>query len=80
MIAAARLLEAQVHNPAQLQTIAAAGTPITEADLKACLALLEESLSARVDVTGDGPVRIVKGPKFVDILLECALPKPDAVG
>jgi hypothetical protein len=48
--------------------------------LKACLALLEESLSARVDVTGDGPVKIVKGPKFADILLECALPKPDAVG
>jgi AIPR protein len=80
MIAAARLLKAQVHNPAQLQTIAAAGTPITEADLKACLALLKKSLSARGDETGDGPDKIVKGPKFVDVLLECALPKPDAAG
>jgi hypothetical protein len=80
MIAAASLLGAQVHNPVQLQSIAAAGTPITEVDLKARLALLKESLSARVDETGDGPDKIVKGPRFVDILLECALPNPDAAG
>lgn len=60
MIAAARLLKAQAHNPAQLQAIAASGTTITEADLKGCLAVLGESLSARVDATGDGPDKIVK--------------------
>jgi hypothetical protein len=80
MIAAANLLGARVHNPVQLQSIAAAGTPITEVDLKARLALLKESLSARVDETGDGPDKIVKGHRFVDILLERALPNPDVVG
>lgn len=78
MIAAARLLKAQVHNPAQLQTIAASGTTITSTDLTECLEVLRESLSARVDETGDGPDKIVKGPKFVDLLLERALPKPNA--
>lgn len=77
MIAAARLLQARVHNPAQLQTIAAAGTPITEVDLKASLALLQKSLSARVDTTGDGPDKIVKGPRFIEVLLECALSTQD---
>ena len=77
MIAAARLLKAQVHNPAQLQIIATSGTAITEADLKGCLADLQESLSARVDETGDGPDKIVKGPKFVDFLIERGLLKPD---
>lgn len=80
MIAAARLLKAQVHNPAQLQTIAASGTTITEADLMECLAVLKESLSARINETGDGPDKIVKGPRFVDFLLERALPKPEAEG
>jgi hypothetical protein len=77
MIAAARLLGAQVHNPMQLQPIAVAGTRIAEADLDACLAVLKKSLSARVEETDDGPDKIVKGPRFVDVLLECAVPKPD---
>lgn len=78
MIAAARLHEARVYNPAQLQTIAADSTPIAEADLAVCLTLLQESLGARVDETGDGPDKIVKGPAFVDVLLERTLPKPGA--
>jgi hypothetical protein len=75
MIAAARLHGAQVHNPLQLQPIAANRTPIAEADLQACVAVLKESLSARVDETDDAPDKIVKGPRFVDVLLECAFPK-----
>jgi hypothetical protein len=71
MIAAARLFEDQVHNPLQLQTIAAAGTPIADADLQACLAVLKESLSARVDETGNGPDKVVKGQRFVEVLLKC---------
>lgn len=47
---------------------------VTVADLKECLAVVEESLRARVDETGDGPDKIVKGPRFVDFLLGRALP------
>lgn len=80
MIAAARLLKAQVHNPTQLRAIAGAGTPITDVDLKACLSLLRDSLSARIEETGDGPDKIVKGQKFGDVLLERALKMPDPAG
>lgn len=73
MIAAARLFEAQVHNPLQLARTAESGISITDADLPACLALLQATLDARVATTGDGPDKVVKGPKFVDILLKAAL-------
>lgn len=73
MIAAARLLEARVHNPAQLRAIAESQTPISEADLPNCLDLLRGRLAAYVEETGDGPDKVVKGPRFVEPLLESAL-------
>lgn len=75
MIAAAKLHGAQVHNPLQLQSIAASRPSIADADLPGCLAVLKESLSTRVDETDDGPDKIVKGPRFVDVLLERLFPK-----
>ena len=80
MIAAARLLGDRVHNPAQLRTIVAAGTPIAESNFDTCLALLRESFSARVASTGDGPDKIAKGSEFVDFLLERALPTTGGSG
>jgi hypothetical protein len=74
MIAAARLVGAQVHNPAQLKAVGVARIPIEQADLEACLRVLRDSFTARADETGDGPDKIAKGPDFVDFLLTRALP------
>lgn len=74
MIAAARLLGARVHNPGQLRAVAEAGTPIADADLDTCLAVVRESFNARVTTTGDGPDKVAKGLDFVDFLLGRALP------
>lgn len=80
MIAAARLLGSRVRDPRQLQTVAAAGTPIADASLGMCLAVLRESFNARVATTGDGPDKIAKSLDFVDFLLERALLAADEMG
>ena len=61
-------------------TVAEAGTPIADADLDTCLAVVRESFNARVTTTGDGPDKVAKGLDFVEFLLERALPTADGRG
>lgn len=79
MIAAARLLGSRVWNPAQLRAIVSAKTPITDADLPACLAVPRNSFAQRSAKTCDGLDKIAKEPEFVDFLLERALAPVEGV-
>jgi len=77
MVAAARLVGAKVHNPGQLRSIAEAGTPITAADLGCCLHIVRDSFDERVASTGDTADKIAKGPDFVEVLIQVAVPAVD---
>ncbi|HEX5415722.1 MAG TPA: AIPR family protein [Chloroflexota bacterium] len=78
MVAAARLVEARVYNPAQLRSVVDADTPITDANLPACLKIVRESFEAFEIDTDDAPDKIAKGQDFIDFLLRRALPDVEA--
>ena len=74
MVAAAKLLGAQVHAPVQLDQLATTDRSITEADLALCLGELRESFSLYADKSGDAADKIAKGFDFIEFLLTRVLP------
>ncbi len=73
MVAATRLVGSRVHSPRQLRPIVDADTPITAADLTACLGLVRTSFGDFGTETGDTADKIAKGSEFIDYLLARAL-------
>jgi hypothetical protein len=72
MIAAGKVVGARVRAPAQLGPVAAARTPITDADVPACLEFVRACFAAFAEKTGDPGDKIAKGQEFVDFLLDRA--------
>lgn len=80
MIAATRLADARVQNPAQLHPVVLAMTSIADANLEACLAVLRRSFFQQEARTGDGPDKIAKGTEFVEVLLKRAMHTVERTG
>lgn len=74
MVAAATLVGAVVRSPAQLRTLATARTPITDADLLACLESVRNYFSQFQQRTGDALDKIAKGPAFAEFLTRAMFP------
>ena len=70
MVAAAILVGSEVHSPTQLRSVAAAQTPITDADLPNCLEFLRDCFAKFGKKTGDATDKIAKGPEFVEFILK----------
>lgn len=76
MVAAARLVAAQVHHPSQLRAVVERGAAVEDADLHVCLEIVRTAYSGFV-LNGDGPRdKVAKGPNFVEHLLLHAFDEP----